>query len=59
MVKRRSLAEFGKRLGKQTLDEIAGIVNPDNTFNPQVLSSFVFLDTTVSCCRSTVSSVSV
>ncbi len=26
---RRSLAEIGKRLGKQALDEIASIVNPD------------------------------
>ena len=26
---RRSLAELGKRLGKQALDEIASIVNPD------------------------------
>ena len=25
----RSLAEIGKRLGKQALDEVAGIVNPD------------------------------
>ena len=25
---RRSLAEFGKRLGKQALDEVASIVNP-------------------------------
>ena len=26
---RRSLAEVGKRLGKQALDEVASIVNPD------------------------------
>ena len=26
---RRSLAELGKRLGKQALDEVASIVNPD------------------------------
>ena len=26
---RRSLAEIGKRLGKQALDEVASIVNPD------------------------------
>ena len=29
---RRSLAEFGKRLGKQALDEVASIVNPDTIF---------------------------
>ena len=34
---RQSLAEIGKRLGKQALDEIASIVNPDTILGGQVL----------------------
>ena len=34
---RRSLAELGKRLGKQALDEVASIVKPDTILGSELL----------------------